>query len=434
MNELLLVTAACLGLLAFFEPCTIATHTLFSARVAQKTVAGQTLDLLLIWAVRSLLLAGLFVLATWLAQDLEIPAATAAYALVIMALVYLVSRRVYIPVPHIEFFRLLPAAGRLPDAVRLGLTAPACTLPLLVILLVLVMRVDSPALALVSGILFASFFSLPIVLAASNGATENTRDFFSKAASSAPYLTAFLLLSAAAWLLLPEINLEKDALLATLQQAGFAAIGIAFLAGFVFSFNPVSFASIPVVLAYVTRAREKRQALSLGGAFIFGMIITHVALGMAAASGGEWAQSVMGRQWGLLLGPVLIVLGLVWPGWLKLKLPWLSMRGQKVSGHWGAFLLAIPFSIAICPFCAPALVVALTASAAVGSVAFGAVLLLAFAIGRSIPILLGAWSVGWLESLQVVGKHHHVFEIIGGVVLILSGLYMLNEYLFIIQY
>ncbi len=122
----------------------------------------------------------------------------------------------------------------------------------------------------------------------------------------------------------------------------------------------------------------------------------------------------------------------MWPGWLKLTLPWIPMRGKKVRGQGGAFLRAVPFSVAVCPFCAPALLITLTASAAIGSVAFGAVLLLAFALGRSIPIILGAWSMGWLESLQIVGRHHRVFEIAGGITLILSGLYMLNEYLFII--
>ncbi|HHJ34463.1 MAG TPA: cytochrome C biogenesis protein [Gammaproteobacteria bacterium] len=237
----------------------------------------------------------------------------------------------------------------------------------------------------------------------------------------------------------PEFDLDRQTLQATFHEASFAALGIAFLAGFVFSFNPVSFASIPVVLAYVTRAEgasadRKRQALSLGAAFVAGLIITHVLLGVIAAFGGEWVKSIMGREWGLFLGPLLIVLGLMWPGWLRLRLPWMAMRGRKVSGHWGAFLLAIPFSVAICPFCAPALLITLTASAAIGSVMFGAALLLAFASGRSIPIMLGAWSMGWLESLQVVGRHHRLFEIIGGITLIVTGLYMLNEYLFIIAY
>ncbi|HEC06882.1 MAG TPA: cytochrome C biogenesis protein, partial [Thiolapillus brandeum] len=46
-----------------------------------------------------------------------------------------------------------------------------------------------------------------------------------------------------------------------MQHASLAGLGLAFLAGFLFSFNPVSFASIPVVLAYVTKAHEERRAL-----------------------------------------------------------------------------------------------------------------------------------------------------------------------------
>ncbi|HED16317.1 MAG TPA: cytochrome C biogenesis protein [Gammaproteobacteria bacterium] len=220
----------------------------------------------------------------------------------------------------------------------------------------------------------------------------------------------------------------------TLQTASWAGIGIAFLAGFIFSFNPVSFASIPVMLAYVTKAHEERRAIVMGGAFVLGTIVTHVSLGVAAALGGEWVQGVMGRQWGLFLGPLLIIMGLMWAGWLKIRLPWFGVKGRKVTGIWGAFLLGIPFSVAVCPFCTPALLVALTASAAIGSVGFGFALLLAFALGRSIPIMLGAWSMGWLESLQMLSRHQRGLEIVAGIVLILTGLYLLNEYFFIIEY
>ncbi|MDH5778141.1 MAG: sulfite exporter TauE/SafE family protein, partial [Gammaproteobacteria bacterium] len=106
---------------------------------------------------------------------------------------------------------------------------------------------------------------------------------------------------------------------------------------------------------------------------------------------------------------------------------------KKVTGLWGAFLLAIPFSVAVCPFCTPALLVTLTASAAIGSVPYGFALLLAFALGRSIPIIIGAWSMGWLESLQILSRYQKIFEVIAGVVLILVGLYLLNEYFFFIE-
>ena len=76
----------------------------------------------------------------------------------------------------------------------------------------------------------------------------------------------------------------------------------------------------------------------------------------------------------LVLGPLLILLGLMWPGWVKLPLPAIT---------WGAFLL-------------------------------------------------GAWAVGWLESLKPLRHSQRLFEIIGAFLLILSGLYMLNAYFVVI--
>lgn len=107
------------------------------------------------------------------------------------------------------------------------------------------------------------------------------------------------------------------------------------------------------MLAYVTKAHEERRAVLMGGAFVAGMIVTHAMLGVTAALGGEWVQHVMGREWGLFLGPLLIVLGLIWPGWIKLRL---------------------------------------------------------------------------------LSQHQKALEILAGVTLILTGLYLLNEYLFIIKY
>ena len=222
--------------------------------------------------------------------------------------------------------------------------------------------------------------------------------------------------------------MDIDSLRLALNEPSLLGIGIGFVTGFVFSFNPVAIAAIPVALAYVTKAHETKRAVRLGSAFIFGLITTHIVLGVAASLGGEWVQGVMGRWWGLVLGPILIVLGLIWPGWLKLRMPWLSFRGHMVSGMGGAFLLAIPFSVAICPFCTPALVVMLTAAAGIGSVPFGIALLGAFALGRSVPIILGAVGVGWLESLKVFARWQKAFEIIGALTLIISGVYLIQQY------
>ncbi|MDP3668313.1 MAG: cytochrome c biogenesis protein CcdA [Telluria sp.] len=226
--------------------------------------------------------------------------------------------------------------------------------------------------------------------------------------------------------------MDAEALRQAVAQASFGALWVGFVTGFVFSFNPVALAAIPVSLAYVTTSRTSRQATLYGGLFVLGMILTHVALGLAASLGGGWVQHLLGRAWGLVLGPLLIVLGLIWPGWLRLPLPALKLRAKPVTGAWGAFALGVPFSVAICPFCTPALIVLLGVAAGIGSPVFGVALLLAFALGRTIPILLGAIAVGWLENLSGLRRFHKVFEVIGGILLILSGLYMLNAYFVVI--
>jgi cytochrome c-type biogenesis protein len=358
--------------------------------------------------------------------------------LLVVAMIYLVSRYMYIPLPHFEFYKLIPASKKLSEAIKLGLTLPACTVPLVVLVTGMSVSLGSVFYAALAGLLFSSLFTLPLVITSIKGINKNGRDFLQHAAKSSPFLTSVLLIGLSLFLLSPEFEINIQQLKDSLQQASWTGIGISFFAGFIFSFNPVSFASIPVMLAYVTKSFDKKEhqqryALSMGGAFVAGMIVTHVVLGIISALGGEWVKGLLGRQWGLFLGPLLIVMGLMWSGWLNIRLPWFGVKGKQVNSIWGAFLLGIPFSVAVCPFCTPALMVALTASAAIGSVTFGFALLLAFALGRSVPIMLGAWSIGWLESLKLISHYQKIFEVLAGLVLIVMGLYLLNEYFYIME-
>lgn len=224
------------------------------------------------------------------------------------------------------------------------------------------------------------------------------------------------------------LEITPEALRHAVETMGYGAAGLGFLAGLTFSFSPVTVAAIPVALAYVTRARERGEAVRLGAAFVAGMLATHIALGLVAGAGGRWASELMGRSWWLLLGPLLIVLGLLWAGWIRLPLPAIARRAKRPSGAWGAFALGVPFSMAVCPICTPILLVLLGVVAALGSPWLGAVVLLAFALGRAAPILLGAWAIGWPESLRRLNSVRRVFDLAGGFVLIATGLYLLNAY------
>jgi len=105
-------------------------------------------------------------------------------------------------------------------------------------------------------------------------------------------------------------------------------------------------------------------------------------------------------------------------------------ESQKSEQLMGSIFIRHP--LLSCSLSIPALLVTLTASAAIGSVSFGFALLLAFALGRSIPIILGAISIGWIESLQIFSRYQRIFEVISGLTLIISGLYLLNEYFYIL--
>ncbi len=197
----LIVTASVLGLLSFFEPCTIATHTLFSVRAHARPWPACCRELFVLWLTRSLLVTGLLTVAVLLTPPPAWGDLLPSVILAVMASVYIVSRFVYIPVPHLEFHRLVPGRLRLPAAVQLGLTLPACTLPLFVIVLGMAITLDSYALAAVGGLLFASLFTAPTALATLTGLSDGGRRFLNFSAVATSYITAALLYGVAAYLL-----------------------------------------------------------------------------------------------------------------------------------------------------------------------------------------------------------------------------------------
>ena len=196
MNTLLLVAAAGLGLLAFFEPCTIATHTLFALRANRDTARSRWRALAQLVVSRSVLLAAIFGIAAWIGLQ-TFPAGAAMLMLGVIGTIYLLSRKIYLPVPHIECFRLLPGHARLAQALKLGLTLPACTLPLVAVVGVISALSRRPDMALLAGLVFAGMFSLPTLWDSARGFDAPHRAFLGKAALVSPYLTALLLWSGA---------------------------------------------------------------------------------------------------------------------------------------------------------------------------------------------------------------------------------------------
>jgi len=196
MNAVLLMTAAGLGLLAFFEPCTIATHTLFAVRLSHEAVRRRRLALAALVLSRALLLMAIFGMAAWVGLD-GIPTATAMTMLGVTGAIYLLSRRIYLPVPHMAFFHLIPGHARLSQGIKLGLTLPACTLPLVLVVGVTSALTQRPDMAMLAGLIFAGMFSLPTLWNSTHKLDAAHRAFLGRAANLSPYITTLLLWSGA---------------------------------------------------------------------------------------------------------------------------------------------------------------------------------------------------------------------------------------------
>jgi cytochrome c-type biogenesis protein len=193
-------------------------------------------------------------------------------------------------------------------------------------------------------------------------------------------------------------------------MTGIAAIAAAFVAGVLSSASPCVAAAVPITVGFVgSRARSTREAVGLSGAFVGGMTLTFVVLGLAAARLGVFF-GVVGGPWTVLVGIAVAGAGL----WLLLRpssicavgMPpeWQSRFGG--SGWIGAAVLGALVGTVMSPCATPALAAALsvagTGALSEGSVWLGGVMLLAYGLGHS--VLLFAAGVAPAQAQRLLSR------------------------------
>jgi len=176
---------------------------------------------------------------------------------------------------------------------------------------------------------------------------------------------------------------------------GLEGLAAAFAGGVLTSASPCVLAAVPVAVGFVGgHANSPRRAWTLSLAFVAGMNIALLMMGLAAAR--------LGLMMGTLPGPWLVVAGGVVMGlaaWLwhacsscSIGLPSAWQKYLARSGLWGAVMLGALIGTVMSPCATPALGAALaiaSSGAALGaSMAWGATLLLAYGIGHSALLLL----------------------------------------------
>ncbi|QIM15729.1 cytochrome c biogenesis protein CcdA [Leucobacter insecticola] len=163
----------------------------------------------------------------------------------------------------------------------------------------------------------------------------------------------------------------------------------AFLGGILTLLSPCSVMLLPAFFSYAFTT--PRQVLSRTGVFYLGLITTLVPLGILAGSIGTFLNQ--NRTLFLTIAAsIVIALGVV----MALNLPFLRLRGASgLSNTSAVSVYALGMVYGLAGVCAgPMLGAVLTIAAMSSSALYGGIVLLVFAAGMALPLLLIAllWS------------------------------------------
>ena len=168
----------------------------------------------------------------------------------------------------------------------------------------------------------------------------------------------------------------------------------------------------------------KTGGLRLALPFILGNAVTLAAVGAIATVLGKTALDVFtGYQldrW--IPGVVGLLMGLQLLGILKLKMPViLTLDWERQPGTgFGSFVLGLPFRLVVTPCTIPIFFAIVAFVALQGSILHGALLMVAYALGRGIILTAVAVSVGLLKALNIARSFRYAARASGILILAVS--------------
>ena len=222
------------------------------------------------------------------------------------------------------------------------------------------------------------------------------------------------------------------------------ALPVALLAGLVSFLSPCVLPLVPGYLGFLggattasaprvsrgsrgSAAGDGRGRLLLGVLlFILGFTIVFVAMGVLAGTLGRFFVAY-GDLLTRVLGVVVILMGLVFIGVFGVAQRTLKPQVRGGLGLIGAPLLGIAMGIGWAPCIGPTYTAILSISLTQADPWRAVVLAVAYSLGLGIPFLLIALGVGWAaRSTAFFRRHIRVVNIVGGVLLIVLGLFMVT--------
>lgn len=213
-----------------------------------------------------------------------------------------------------------------------------------------------------------------------------------------------------------------------IQHLSPLALLLVFAGGVVTSIGPCNMAMIPLIIGYVGGSRDlpRGRSFVLSATFATGLAITFMLLGVAVSFVGGLVGA--GHQWFYyVVAGVCILIGLQLLGLIHLPMPdFLAEQRQRMAwrGAPGALALGLVSGLVSSQCATPVLAAILTYVMAEGAMAYGALLLFVYALGRGVPIVAAGTFTGALKQLRAFGRWSGALEKVSGVILIAVGLYL----------
>ena len=225
--------------------------------------------------------------------------------------------------------------------------------------------------------------------------------------------------------------------LQTLLDNSTTPLVTALLLGLLTALSPCPLATNIAAIGYIGKDIEDRRSVFRKGLlYTLGRVVAYTLLGIVLIGIIRSGASMFGVQkfigtWGeLLLGPLLIVIGLLILFGHRLNLSQFGSNGKgeglAKKGSWGAFLLGVLFAMAFCPSSGMfyfGMLIPMSATATMGYL-----LPVVFAVATALPVLIVAWILAY--SAGEIGKFYgrvktleRCLSIVVGVVFIVVGIY-----------
>ncbi|MDD2215003.1 MAG: cytochrome c biogenesis protein CcdA [Eubacteriales bacterium] len=216
-----------------------------------------------------------------------------------------------------------------------------------------------------------------------------------------------------------------EALSALLEHNIWFAPMLAILAGALTSVTPCSLSSVPIIIGYVggTGNKDGKRAFRLSLVFALGMAITYTILGVFASLVGKLLHH-LGPWWYVMLGILMVLMAIQAFEIHNFIPPAFNHSKNSKKGYVGAFLAGMLGGLFASHCALPVLVVLLAIVAESGSPLWGIMLLLLYALGHSILVIIAGTSAGLIQKLTEDLRYMRIIKgiklLIGSAILLLA--------------